>query len=386
MSDYLLIDTKNQTTNISDEVFSVSEDSQGIRQIDDNFINEFLNKSAWKQGFLALMREIAAKTPNSPEVGFASRCYEEIFRVGQKASLSFSPSEIDSISEKNNQLKIKLNSLGMLGPNGPLPLHFTEILRERETGKRDETLSNFIDIFHHRFATLFYRAWSQSQSVVSLDRESNANFSNYVSRILGDEPTELKDLPLPLHARLSAAPHRVRHARNPDGLVATIQNYFKVPVQLHEYMPSWIELETHDKTCLGQLSDSSILGQGAIAGEKVYDKQSQFKLVLGPMPLTQYLQYTPNKSKPSKHLLELIETVRSFIGFEYEWELQLLINRESAPQVKLDETERLGWTTWMGWDNNNPSIDSTISGLTFKPEEYARQIHEQKNQTFTHFN
>ena len=108
MSDYLLIDTKNQTTNISDEVFSVSEVSQGIRQIDDNFINEFLNKSAWKQGFLALMREIAAKTPNSPEVGFASRCYEEIFRVGQKASLSFSPSEIDSISEKNNQLKIKL--------------------------------------------------------------------------------------------------------------------------------------------------------------------------------------------------------------------------------------------------------------------------------------
>jgi type VI secretion system protein ImpH len=386
MSDYLSSTSKNAKSTISDESLTLINKVYANNEIDEHSIHQFLTKEAWKQGFLSLMRDLAAKTPNSPDIGFASRCYDEVFRVGQKASLSFSPSEIDSITLKNNQLKIKLNSLGMLGHNGPLPLHFTEILRERETGKRDETLSNFIDIFHHRFATLFYRAWSQSQSVVSLDRENNANFSNYVSRILGDEPAELKSLPLPLHARLSSAPHRVRHARNPDGLVATIQNYFKVPVQLHEFTPSWIELETNDKTCLGQLSDSSILGQGAVAGDKVYDRQSQFKLVLGPMPLSQYLQYTPNKNKPSQHLLELIETVRSFIGFEYEWELQLLINRDSAPQVRLDESERLGWTTWMGWDNSNPSIDSTISGLTFKPEEYARQIREQNKPSFTYSN
>ena len=44
---------------------------------------------------------------------------------------------------------------GLLGPNGPLPLHLTEYVRERLRHHADPTFARFLDLFHHRFALFF---------------------------------------------------------------------------------------------------------------------------------------------------------------------------------------------------------------------------------------
>lgn len=334
---------------------------------------EFLN-DPWKVGFYALMRRLGAQFPNMPEIGTAQLPQSEVFRLGQYPSLSFAPSEIQSVKLESSKLSIRLYGLGMLGPNGPLPLHFTEILREREIGKRDTTLSDFLDIFHHRFLTLFYRAWSQGQAVVGLDRQTNEKFSNYIARLSGDEIEEIRELPWPVHARLASAVHRIQPSRNPDGLVATISHYFKVPVVLKEFEANWIDLKPEDLTCLGRLTPSSILGTGAILGERLYDRQSQFRLVLGPLTLDEYMLFTPNQTLPSKNLMELVECVRSFIGFEFAWKLELLIMTESAPPARLTETGGLGWSTWLGWEQDNSQIGTNISGMIFEPEQHLRTL------------
>ena len=128
---------------------------------------ERLQSEPWRYGFFALMRRINANPAIYP-VGTALLPEAEPFRLGQKPSLIFAPREIAEARVRNGKLHIRLFSLGMLGPNGPLPIHVTEIAREREEQRQDPTLCNFLEIFHHRSMTLLYRAWASAQSSVSL--------------------------------------------------------------------------------------------------------------------------------------------------------------------------------------------------------------------------
>ena len=46
--------------------------------------------------------------------------------------------------------RLEQRFFGLLGPNGPLPLHLTEYARERLLHHGDATLVRFLDLFHHR--------------------------------------------------------------------------------------------------------------------------------------------------------------------------------------------------------------------------------------------
>ena len=46
--------------------------------------------------------------------------------------------------------RLTVNFFGLLGPNGPLPLHLTEYARDRLRNSDDPTMARFLDLFHHR--------------------------------------------------------------------------------------------------------------------------------------------------------------------------------------------------------------------------------------------
>ncbi len=57
----------------------------------------------------------------------------------------------------------------------------------------DPTLSRFLDIFHHRFIALFYRAWAQAQPHVNHDRPKDDRFTGYVGAFIGLAPATVRD-------------------------------------------------------------------------------------------------------------------------------------------------------------------------------------------------
>ncbi|GHT95792.1 hypothetical protein AGMMS49545_19340 [Betaproteobacteria bacterium] len=325
----------------------------------------YLSKAAespWRFSFAALMRYLSARYPDIPEVGHALLPRQEFFRLGQRPSLVFAPREISDIDLHPETPRIRLFSLGMMGPNGPLPIHFTEIAKDRQENRKDQTLIDFLDIFHHRYLTLFYRAWAQSQSAAGLDRPREEHFSRYIAWLGGDELEETRNSPLPSHARLAASSHLIREARNPDGIAATLSHYLGVQVEVQEFVHHWIAIAAEERNQLGKPSLSSILGTGMIIGEMVPDQQHSFCLLIGPLDLSEYLWFLPN----GKDLRVLIEWVRAFIGFEYEWTIQLNIRTESAPVTQLGATQRLGWTTWLGKERKK----NVVTGMVFEPEYY----------------
>ncbi|RQM44676.1 type VI secretion system baseplate subunit TssG [Paraburkholderia bannensis] len=326
-----------------------------------------LESEPWRYGFIALMRRINANMAIDP-VGTAALATTETFRLGQKPSLIFAPREIADATLRDGRLRIRLFSLGMLGPNGPLPIHVTEIAREREESRRDPTLCNFLDIFHHRSLSLMFRAWKWSQSAVSLDRADDDHFSFYIASLVGDGRRRERPCPLASHARLSAAPHLVRRSRNPDGLRATLAHFFGVPVAIKEFELHWMTIEPGRESRFGGDRMSSCLAMGATLGQVVPDRRHRFRIVLGPLDIEQYHRFTPQGGD----LLKLIEWVRVFTGREYSWELELQLKPQSATPAVMGGPLQLGWSSWLG---HSPE-ELPIAGMRFEPENYVRKLRQ----------
>jgi type VI secretion system protein ImpH len=324
-----------------------------------------LQAKPWRYGFLPFMRRLNANAAIEP-IGTARLPSTETFRLGQKPSLLFAPREIAEATVERGRLHIRLFGLGMLGPNGPLPLHVTEIAREREEQRQDATLCNFLDVFHHRSFSLLYRAWAQAQSTASLDRAEHDRFSFHVTSLAGYARRRAPSWPMPEHARRSAAPHLIRQSRSTDGLQDSLAHYFGVSALLVEYDLHWMKIQAQRQCIMGGDQMSLCLAMGATLGERIPDRQCRFRIVLGPLDIESYQLFTPQGTD----LLQLIDCVRAFVGKEFSWELELLIQPESATPAQIGGTQQLGWSSWMG----ESPVNKPITGMLFEPEQYLQQL------------
>jgi type VI secretion system protein ImpH len=342
-------------------------DQKSTMQISQLSSRKLPNDAMARFGFFGLLRWISANYTENAVIGEAVLPQHESFRLGQKPSLTFAPRELADIATRDDgRLIVRLFGLGLLGPNGAMPLQFTDFVRERIETKQDSTLADFLDIFHHRYLTQLYRAWAQAQSTVGLDRPDDERFSKYIDA-LGKVPSN-KNSVLPAHARLAASAHLVREARAPEALANTLEHFFSTTVKIEEYRRRWIDIAYDDISKIGKPGFPSSLGEGAFAGEKILDCQHNFRIVIGPLSLDEYLSFMPGGSNLNK----LIEWVRAFVGFEYSWEVEINVNPNTTPPAQLGNQCRLGWTSWLG----KPGQTQDYSRFVFEPEEAIKLLNK----------
>ena len=305
-----------------------------------------LHSEPYRFDFFQVMRRIEALFPEKPRIGAALRPVDDPIRLAQEPSMSFAPATVSTFtprSDKSRYPRMEVRFMGLLGPNGPMPLHLTEYARERLMHHGDFTLARFLDVFHHRFISLFYRAWAQSQPTVSLDRPRTDRFAAYTGSLVGlGTPSVLKRDAVADHAKLFYAGLLARHVRNSDGLAALLSGFFRIPVRLEQFVGHWLTLPLHDRTRLGSKAGS--LGAGAMLGARVWDRQHKFRIWIGPLTLAQYESFLPGGSA----LAKIVAWVRQYVNFELDWDLRLVLLRAEVPQARLGKYGRLGWTTWLG--------------------------------------
>lgn len=306
-----------------------------------------LARDPFHYDFFHALRRIEALHPHKPRIGRAARPVDEPVRFGQEPSLSFAPTTLASFQRPDGnsaQARLEVRFFGLLGPNGPLPLHLTEYARERLIHADDLTFARFLDIFHHRFISLFYRAWSQAQPTESLDRPRDDRFSSYVAAPLGLGMPALRNRDaVNDHAKLFHSGLLSRGVRNADGLAAILTGFFRVSVRVEQFIGHWLALPTHDRTRVGVAATAS-LGRGAMLGGQIWDRQHKFRLRIGPLTLAQYESFLPGGSAIGK----IVAWVRLYLSFEMDWDMRLVLLKAEVPQVRLRQYGRLGWTTWLG--------------------------------------
>jgi type VI secretion system protein ImpH len=297
--------------------------------------------------FFQTLRHIECLFPDQPRLGQALRPADEPLRLGQEPSMIFAPATLSAfkLPEDKKPARMEVRFLGMLGPNGPLPLHLTEYARDRLMHVGDATFARFLDIFNHRFLTLFYRAWAQAQPAASLDRPQDDRFALYVGAAfgLGQSAVRNRD-PVADAAKLFHAGILSRQVRNRDGLAALLTGYFRMPVRVEEFVGHRMTLPQRDQSRLGSANSGAALGVGTVLGSRVWDRQHKFRLWLGPLTLQQYQSFLPGGSAIEK----LVAWVRQYLCFELDWDARLVITKEQVPKTRLGQFGQLGWTSWLG--------------------------------------
>src|SRR5215510_7265991 len=312
-----------------------------------------LAEAPYRYDFYETMRRLECLYDTKPRWGQALRPIDEPIRLGQDPDLSFAPAPLASFEARNGGApRLQVRLFGLFGPNGPLPLHMTEYVRERLRLANDPTLSRFFDIFNHRFLALFYRAWAQAQPHVSRDRPTADRFTVYVGSLLGMAPRASRDRDaLPDLAKFFHVGTLIRQARNAEGLTHILEHFFHVRVRLEEFVGHWMHLKVAERSALG--SEGAALGAGAVLGSRVWDRQHKFRVRLGPLTLAQYEDFLPGRST----LRKLVDWVRMYLSFELDWDVRLVLERSEVPKLTLGGGQRLGWTTWLGQRRSTSAAD-----------------------------
>jgi type VI secretion system protein ImpH len=305
-----------------------------------------LEDRPYEHDFFQTLRRIECLFFSAPRIGQALRPADEGIRFSQEPSLDFAPATLSRlVREGAVPTRLEQRFFGLLGPNGPLPLHLTEYARDRILHGGDATFPRFLDIVHHRFVSLFYRAWAQAQFTVSLDRPKDDRVTVYVGSLLGIGASPMRGRDeVPDFAKLFYSGLLARHIRNRDGLTALLSGFFRIPVRLEEFVGHWMTLSSKDVTKLGSQSANAELGRGAVLGSRVWDRQHKFRIRLGAMTLSQYEAFLPGGDAIAK----LVAWVRQYLSFELEWDARLVLAHDRVPQARLGNFVRLGWTTWLG--------------------------------------
>lgn len=306
------------------------------------------NESVRNRDFYMVMRRLECVNSDKPRIGTSKRAAEDPARLCQKPSLAFAPTTVDDATPRTatHPPRIFVNFLGLLGPNGPMPMHITELARDRERNFGDPTMARFFDIFNHRMISLFYRAWANSRPAVSFDRFNTEGdrFADYIGSLFGTGMDSLQNRDsIPDLAKLHYSGRLVSHTRNPLGLRAIIADYFKIETEIEEFVGQWIKLPANDVCKLGQSRATGLMGQNTIIGSSIWDCQQKFRIKMGPVTFKTFQYLLPG----GKALRQLIDWVKNYCGYEYLWDLQLILLAAEVPALKLGIVGQLGWSTWL---------------------------------------
>jgi type VI secretion system protein ImpH len=276
--------------------------------------------------------------------------------------------------------------LGLTGPNGVLPRHYTSLLIERVRAK-DYALRDLLDLFHHRIISLFYRAWEKYRFPITYERLAREHLS---PRLLGEGPgvrAAKEDLFTDcLYCLLGLGTNKLRgrmnyddeaflyyggffahHPRNAISLEGMLADYFELSVRVLQFQGQWLYLSRDDQSALpnDQLPEglNCQLGRNVIIGERVWDIEGKFRVRLGPLGIADFRRFMPDGGA----LKPLSQMIRSYAGVQFDFDVQPALKSAEVPWCQLGgdgaSPARLGWNTWIRCNEFTNDVDDAVFSI-----------------------
>ena len=255
--------------------------------------------------------------------------------------------------------------MGLTGPSGVLPRHYSEPLYKI---KRDAKLSKARTAGLARpvqpsISSLFYRAWEKYRFTIPFERGEYAGpepdpFTNTLFSLIGLGTSRCGDgctSPLATQSTNTADPQDRVMARIEDlvllhfsgtfghrprcavALEAMIQDYFQTSARLNPFEGQWLKLEPPNRTHLDGDLGNNQLGVSAVVGDRVWDRQSKFRMRLGPMTYAQFTELLPDRDPvpDRKTFFLLAQLIRLYAEPTLDFDVQLVLKAEEVPDCQL---------------------------------------------------
>jgi type VI secretion system protein ImpH len=311
---------------------------------------EEMQKEPWRFDFFSVMRRLERVNCDRPRIGDSAARREEYVTLGQDPYLDFPASNLSRVVPEGQRLKVFVKFLGLLGPQGALPLTTTE----ESLGwylMRDEAFPRFLDLFNHRFIQLFFRAWADARPIAHHDRPKDDRFIAYIGSLIGVGSTPLRDLDsVPDLAKLAFAGLISPQAKSASRLRGFISGLFDVEVEIDQFVGNWLTFDPSDRSRLGRANNE--LGVSMSLGASIFSVQDKIRIRLYTKNMAHYQHFLPTGD-----LCEpLADAVFFYIGDQLEWEVELAIPAGEVIPTRIGSFGQLGWTTWMSpnWSSTDP--------------------------------
>jgi len=314
-------------------------------------------------GFYRAIEILERATPRAVRVGEEGPVGREAIRFRHDPSLSFSASDVTAIALKKRHVQdvaegatsdqyfeVTTTFLGLTGTVSPLPAYFIEEVINEDPDHPAQR--EFLDLFHHRVLSVFYRAHAKYSFVTDYTSDSRDPWSRRALCLAGfdgfADRLAITSLPIPRLLRL--APLLARRARTADGLVAVVSDVMAqilngAPVSVEQFVGRWMSIEERQLLRLGRANCT--LGEDATVGRKVFDRGGKFRLTLGPMQRKSFEDLQPGK--PGLELLR--EVVTLYVRDPLEFDVELILAPGEAPSMRLGGAapvaSRLGLDSWL---------------------------------------
>jgi type VI secretion system protein ImpH len=360
-------------------------------------VEERLFEEPYTFDFFQAVRILERLAPDRKPVGRGAPPLSEVVRFRAHLSVTFPPSAIYDLQGPSESLRMPamvVAFLGLTGPSGVLPRHYTELLlRLARDAKGPEryALRDWFDLFNHRMISLFYRAWEKYRFYIAYERREygrgdqldpftrclfsfiglgEVSLRNRLHVVAGRpedkrEPrpplAQIKDLALLHYSGFLA--HRPRCALS---LEAMLQDYFQLPIRIQQFLGQWLVLDPANRSRMGGADGNNQLGVNLVAGERVWDVQSKVRVRMGPLHYAQFTRFLPDFSpvRERKAFFLLVHFVRLYVGPEFDFDIQLVLRKEDVPECELTVSggvdPQLGWNTWIRSEPMQEDADQAV--------------------------
>ncbi|MGY8526881.1 type VI secretion system baseplate subunit TssG [Paracidovorax citrulli] len=241
---------------------------------------------------------------------------------------------------------------GLLGGQGALPLHYTEIVVEREALRRDGAARGFFDIFSHRAGALFYQAWKKYRLPFHYEVDRSRHYLP-VLLSLGGLPDDgvrrgvnLTPGAVPDDALAGYTAALRQRPMSAAYLQQVLADYFRVPVHVEQFIGGWYRVPQVQWSRLG--GGNNRLGATALAGHRVWQRSLRVRVWVGPLARDRYRTFLPG----SAGALALRRFLMALGGATQEYEVRPILRREDVSGFSLASADsaagaRIGWDAFL---------------------------------------
>ncbi len=319
---------------------------------------ERIQKEPHQFSFFQLVHLLQRSGSGGVPVGHTGPPSGELLRFRPVASLAFPDGDVAAVErvtdeEGRERFIVETTFLGLYGTTSPLPNYYSEELIQNP--ERDELLRGFLDLFHHRLLSLFYRCWEKYRYYVQFRQDTADEYSRRLLCLIGLGLPGLSEAePIPRVRLLRYLGFLARRSCSAAELRAAISDYFdRIPTRISPWALRWVNVPQEARNQVGMRNCR--LGEDLHLGESVRDRSAKFRITLGPLGLERYLLFLPD----AEEFQALDGLVRLLVIDQLLFEVEVILRREEIPDLRLAEGSRgarLGQTTWLGTPARDPRI------------------------------
>lgn len=275
--------------------------------------------------------------PDQPPLGATDSPRNEPVRFRSRGKLGFPNREIDGVEfdpdDASAPPAVRTTFLGLYGVDARMPSYFIDEVAQNRDGA--EPLAAFLDLFHHRIVTQYYRVWRKYRYPAGFRRDASDKVSSYLLSLTGlgiGSPAIRNEVDT--RTLLSTLGLTGQRTRTAEGLAGVLQHAVpEATITVTEFHPVWVTVNDAEPTPLGQ---NCLLGRGFT------DRSNTVHVRITPQTRDAVLGLMPGQPIHDK----LMALLRYYLGYEAQAQLDMEVRPELMPQPALNSKQAsLGYTT-----------------------------------------